>query len=164
LTLSVRYDDEGRLQWIRALDFRPDQARVPTLVAVLERALRDDFRANWGVRLRIAGDGEVVDVLPSVLCEPKLETYASMPFRPLGTQWEIQDYENARGRWHEVLVSLDELGRAGSVRMARSSMSRIMDEEILALARTAHYSPKLHDGIPVATIFGLKVRAPRRRD
>jgi TonB family protein len=159
--LSVRYGENGRLAWVRAIRTNVRQDRVFELERLLSESLAEEGPADWGVRIRVVG-GSVDAVLPSVVCPPEQGPLLSQPMRPVGTRGEFQEAWQARSRPLEVAVELDESGNIVALRVARSSGSRLLDQYALDVALTYRYHPRLHDGIGLPGVLPVRIRLSRR--
>lgn len=161
IDLSVRYGDEGRLAWVRAIHSNVAVERRMELERILSGGLSEEGPPDWGLRVRVIG-GRVDAVLPSVLCPPERGAVAGRTARPMGTPREVQEAAQTGGRQIEMDVGLDERGRVTGVHLRRSSGSRLMDEQALDVARAFRYQPKLHDGIGIPSVMPLRLRVRRR--
>lgn len=159
--VSVRYGDDGRLAWARAIGGTMVRPRVAELERMLGAALVEETTPDWGVRIRVVG-GEVDAVLPSVACPPERGALIARAVPPVGTDREVQEAWQARGRQLELEVGLDSGGRVMEVRLVRGSGSRLLDQYAQDLARAHRYYPKLHDGIGVPSRLAVRLQIPRR--
>lgn len=159
--LSVRYGEEGRLVWVRAIQSNVAVERRMELERILSGGLSEQGPPDWGLRVRVVG-GRVEDVLPSVVCPPERSAVSGPTARPMGTAREVQEAAQTGGRQIEMEVGLDERGRVTSVLLRRSSGSRLVDEQAVDLARAYRYEPKLHDGIGIPSVMPLRLRVRRR--
>jgi TonB family protein len=158
--LSVRYGDDGRLGWVRAIRTPRDASRVAELEQLLTASLQEEGPPDWGVRIRIVGGG-VEPLLPSVICPAERGVRHTQVLVPSPTTLERQEAWQARGREIEADVGLDAEGRVVNVRLMRSSGSRMYDQYVTDLVRSYQYEPKLHDGIGVAGVLRLRYRVAR---
>lgn len=162
VVLSVRYDGEGRLAWVRAIksSVLPDQ--VSALEGLLLASLNEQGPADWGVRLSVIG-GELSTAEPSILCpvEPRSEG-GRLPVAMPVTAREIWALEQVRGRRFPVQVTVDEQGRIMDVRFARVTGETAVEQFLLDWILATHYQPKLHDGIALAGTIEQTIYIPRR--
>jgi hypothetical protein len=159
--VSVRYGQDGRLAWTRAIRSNVAADRVAEVERLLLDGLFEEGPADWGVRVRLVGGG-IDAVLPSVMCLAEQGPAISHPPRPTASREEMREATwQARVRQMEVDVGLDETGRITEVYMARTSGSRLLDQYIIDLVRLHRYHPKLHDGIGVPSTLPFRVRIPR---
>jgi TonB family protein len=161
LDVSIRYDGNGRLAWVRRLRSTMAAGTAATLERVLTESLLDDGPPDWGVRVRMVG-GRVDAVLPSVLCPAVSGPLTGSTGRPIMDVRDRYDASLARGRSIELLVGLDEEGRVTGVQLARSSGSRVMDQYAVDVVRSTRFLPMLHDGYGVPTVMPVRFRVPTR--
>jgi TonB family protein len=157
--VSVRYGEDGALEWVRAMKATVDPDRTASLEAILLSAVDETGPPDWGVRLVVVA-GEVVDVLPSVLCEAE-RVAGGVPVRPMGTRAEMAELARALGRRFSVAVTLDEDGRVIGARMLQRSGSEILDQAVLHMAWDSRFAPKLHDGMGVVTELAIDIHYRR---
>lgn len=164
LTLSIRYDDEGRLGWVEAIE----SSSVPgERVAALERLLRTFMNErgppDWGVRLMVVG-GRFAGLEPSVICPAEIRRGGGGPVISLPrTQRGRRELAQARGRRFRVQISIDERGRVVDVRLPGVAGDRAVDQLLLDWAFATRFHPKLHDGLPLPTTVEQSVQIRRRR-
>lgn len=161
LELSIRYDDEGRLAWVRTLDATVTADRVAELERLIRSAVEENGPEDWGVRIRFVG-GAVETVLPSVICDPVRTSTAQVMSAPVGTSREMAELYSALRRRFTVRVALDERGRVLDARLPHSTGSRLLDQYVIDVARSSQYDPKLHDGVGIPSILDITVRYRRR--
>ena len=162
VVLSVRYADDGRLQWVRAIRSTVSGERTLALENLLFAGLDEAREPDWGVRVVVVG-GDVADVRPSVICEPGVRLPAMIQSGIGSDPRAYQAYQRIRGRRFPVQVSLDRDGRVTGARLVRSTHSQFIDEYIINYVWNSTFNPKLHDGMGVATTFELELFFPRRR-
>ena len=161
--LSVRYDEEGKLAWVHAIQSSLKADRVTPLEQLLLESMNEQGPTDWGVRVRVVG-GDVAGVEPSVICPAEPRTGLVGPVIPMPvTRDEIAAFQHARGRRFPMEISLDELGRIRGVRLARSSGMATVDQFLLDWVRNSTFHPKLHDGIRLATTLQRTVYIPNAR-
>lgn len=157
VVLSIRYGEEGQLDWVRALSFTAPPETVAELTRMLQQALTERWHQDSGVRLRVVA-GRVDAVLPSVVCEAyPIRRTLGQP-QTLITAQEYYEYSQVRGRRFDVLVTLDERGRVLDVRLPNPTGYHTVDQYLVEYPRDWEYEPRLHDGIPVPTTVRLSVR------
>ena len=161
VVLSVRYADDGQLQWVHAIRSTVTGERTLVLENLLFAGLDDAIQPDWGVRVLVVG-GDVVDVRPSVICEPEVELPAMIPSGIDTDPRAFRAYQQIRGRRIPVEVSLDRNGRVTNARLVRTTHSQYIDEYIVNYIWNSSFKAKLHDGIGVATTFELDLYFPRR--
>ena len=154
--VSLRYDEEGRLAWVRALETTMPAPRTAELERLIRGAVAEDGPAEWGIRMQFVG-GTIAGIEPSVVCQPERTGASGMVAEPLGTYREMSELYNTLGRQFDVQVRLDEQGRVMDARITRSSGSRLLDQYVIDLARASHYQPKLHDGIAIPSLLTIQV-------
>lgn len=162
VVLSIRYGDEGGLAWIRALHASIDSERVARLEDLLQASLHLDGPQDWGVRVRVAG-GDLAGVEPSIVCPADVRRGFRNPVALPTTSRDYHILNQARGREYPVLIALDERGGIMDVRLERPSGQYIVDQFIRDWVFATSFFPKLHDGIPVATVIRKTLYLPRRR-
>ncbi len=155
--LSLRYADDGRLDWVRVLSSTMAPVQTAELVHLLQESLVEDWRGGSGVQLRLVA-GRLDAVLPSVVCD-------AYPLRrlpgirlPMLTSREYVEYLENRGRRFDVLISLDEQGRVMDVQLPHPTGYHTIDQYLIEFPRDWEYAPRLHDGIPVSSTLRLSVR------
>lgn len=159
--LSIRYADDGKPHWVRAVRSTVDTARVAALEQLVLEAMVDSAAADWGVRVLVAG-GDVRDVAPSVICEPiRIRHTGTLENIPLSRE-VFRDLYALRGRPIPVQVMLDERGWVLGVELVRRTESHWVNQFIVDFVRNSRYEPKLHDGIGVATTYQFDLRFPTR--
>lgn len=163
LTLSIRYDDEGRLGWVEAIESSVPEARVAALEGLLRTFMNERGPPDWGVRLMVAG-GRFAGLEPSVICPAEIRRGAGGPVISLPrTQRGRQELAQARGRRFRVQISIDERGRVVDVRLPGVAGDRAVDQLLLDWAFATRFDPKLHDGLPLPTTVEQSVHIRRRR-
>lgn len=149
--LSARYDESGRLAWIRAIRASAPADPLARLEQALLSELNPDGPADWGFRMHIVG-GDVVSIAPSVRCPAELEDDSRVTISPPVAYGGLAR-DRLRGRPYRAWITIDERGRVTRVRMDATSGHRIGDEFITQYILRLTFVPQLHDGIPVqATI------------
>jgi TonB family protein len=159
--LSIRYADDGRIQWVEAFRSTVDLERVRALERLLLQALDETGPADWGVRVLVVG-GDVAGVAPSVICDPQRRAGPGIWATPPSNPEAIRDFYRARGRSLAVQVALDQRGRVEDVRLLDSTHSTWVDQYVLDYVRNSSFEPKLHDGLGVASVFEFQLRFRRR--
>lgn len=160
--LSVRYADDGELQWVRTVRSTIPEERADALERLVFGALDETVHPDWGVRILVVG-GDVADVTPSVICEPEVRLPATIPSGIGGDTRALSAYRRLVGRRISVRVTLDEAGRVMGARLVRSTQSQYIDEYIIDYVWNSVFEPKLHDGMGVVTTFEIDIHFPRRR-
>lgn len=158
--LSVLYGEDGRLEWVQPIESTVPVARLSELLRLLQAAMAEQWREDWGVRLRLVG-GDVDAVLPSVVCEAYPVHRVSATASPFLTQSDFLEYLDARGRVFDVMVDLDEDGRVRNVRLQHPTGYQGIDQYLRGIPWDWEFAPRLHDGIPVASTLRLTVRLDR---
>lgn len=157
LVVSIRYDLEGFLQWVRIADPERRDPALDELARLLEVAVPAQGSRAWGVRLLVRDDGKPLGVLPAVICEAV--QVSSMPTRlPLLSARDRAEVLRNRGRQMHVRVLVDAQGRVVETRLQASSGSYLLDDFALAYARGLAFDPRLHDGFPVDSWVTVDVR------
>lgn len=163
VVLSVRYDDDGRLAWVRAIDSSLAADRVVPLERLLMESLNEDGPPDWGVRVRVAG-GDVKGMAPSVICPPEPRRGLRQRITPLATsRRDLQALEQVRGRRFPIQISLDSGGGITGVRLGRSSGDSFVDQFLMDWVFGTKFEPKLHDGIRMAAVLEEEIIIPFRR-
>lgn len=163
VVLSVRYDVEGRLAWVRAIrsSLRPDA--VAALEGLLLSALYERGPADWGMRLSVIG-GELSAAEPSIRCPVEVDRGGGrMAIAGPVAEREFRAIEQVRGRRVPVQVTVDDQGRIMDVRLARSTGQAAVDQLLIDWVRATRFRPKLHDGIALAGTLEQEIYIPRRR-
>jgi TonB family protein len=158
--LSIRYDDGGRLEWVRALRATLPAGRVADLERLIFSNLLESGPADWGIRVRVIG-GDVAGAEPSVICRPEREVGGTLPMTPV-TARALQELYDVRGRRFGVIVTLDEQGRVMNAEIDRPTGYTSVDQYIMDLVRASRFEPKLHDGFGVATTYEFPIWFRRR--
>lgn len=162
-TFSVRYDEAGRLAWVRAIQSSLAPDRVAPIERVLLESLNERGPHDWGVRVRVVG-GDVVGMEPSIVCPAEPRT--GMPDRnvvPISTLREYQWLSRVRGRYYRMQITINEDGRPIEIRMERSTGERTLDHYLMEWIHQIDFHPKLHDGMRLASTFTKTVYVPRHR-
>jgi len=163
VVLSVRYDDQGRLAWVRAIEASLDPTRVVTLERLLMESLNEDGPIDWGVRVHVVG-GDVAGVEPSVICPPEPRKGLRQRVIPLVTSArDLAALEHARGRRYPIQIFLDHDGRITGVRLPRPSGDTVVDQFLMDWVFGTDFEPKLHDGIRLAAVVEDEIYIPIRR-
>lgn len=163
VVLSIRYDEEGRLAWVRTIRSTVTADAVVSLERLVLESMNERGPADWGLRLSVVG-GEYAGLEPSILCPPEIRrtggrTAIALPTSERG----FRALQRARGRRFRVEISIDERGRIMNVRLPRPSGQGEVDQFILDWVHATRFHPKLHDGIGVPTTFEQTIYLPRRR-
>lgn len=161
IELSVRYADDGELQWVQAIRSTVPEERTLALENLLFNGLDEGHERDWGVRVLVV-DGDVVDVTPSIICDPEVRLPGLIPSGIGNDPRAMRAYQQIRGRRIPVRVSLDRNGRVTNARLVRSTHSQYIDEYIINYIWNSSFKAKLHDGIGVATTFEVDLYFPRR--
>lgn len=163
VVLSIRYDDDGRLGWVRAIQSSVPAEAVASLERLVLESMHERGPADWGVRLTVVG-GAYAALEPSVLCPPQIQRTGGPGAVALPTSERgFRALERARGRRFRLLISIDERGRIMDVRLPQRSGEGVVDQFILDWAHATRFHPKLHDGIPLPATFEEIIYIPRRR-
>lgn len=163
VVLSVRYDEEGRLAWVRAIQSSLSGEDVASLEQLMLASLNERGPADWGVRLSVVG-GEYAGLEPSIVCPAEIRRngQASVVARPTSERG-YRALEGIRGRRYRVEISIDEQGRILNVRLPRTTGEGEVDQFLLDWAHATRFHPKLHDGLPLATTVVEVIHIRRRR-
>lgn len=151
LILSIRYGEEGGLDWVRAMVGARDLVGTAELERLVGSAVPDTGKPDWGVRLVLSGDGTPVRVLPAVTCAAVARSKIPTP-APMANRAERLEMQRAGNRRIEVRVRLDAMGRVLEAQITQSSGSRVLDDYALAAVRDTSFEPALHDGFPVPSV------------
>lgn len=160
--VSVRYDDEGRLAWVRAIQSSLEPGRS----GPIERLLRESFNEvgpeDWGVRVRVV-NGDIASVEPSIICqaEPR-DGLRDGAFVPISLE-ERRSLSRVRGRFFPVEISISEDGRPIYVRMDPSVGEGLLHHYLMQWIYKTTFHPKMHDGIRMASTYKKTVYVPRYR-
>ena len=157
VTLSVRYDHEGSVEWVREVGTATADGQ--RLVKEIASVLPATGRPAAGVRLRFSPD-QPPGVLPGIACEATLPPgarFISGP--PLGL-----DYSQLPRGGSAVRYTVDvSVGRDGhpsrAVVRGRSAVPGSIEAHLVGSAMAHRYLPALHDGFPVpgTYTYSLKV-------
>ena len=160
--ISVRYGDERRLVWARAIRSTLPPARTAALEQIVLEALDEVGRSDWGFRVVVV-DGDVAATSPSVLCPVDIRRgfrrAAAYPRTPSARA----TLQRIAGLPVTVLISLDEQGRVLHVELPQTTGNSSVDQFIIGQIMEVDFAPKLHDGIPLATTVRETFRIPRFR-
>lgn len=159
--LSIRYGDDGRLEWVEAIEATVDTHRVAALERLVLGTLEGYGQTDWGVRLLVVG-GDVVSVEPSVICDAERVGGSSIWSSSPNVQRALVEFFRVRGSRFPVRVTLDHQGRVLDVELIRSAYRRWVDQYIVDFVRNSMFDPKLHDGIGVASVVEIQLRLGRR--
>lgn len=163
VTFSVRYDEEGRLAWVRAIQSSVERARLDPLERLLLESFNEEGPTDWGVRVRVVG-GDIASVEPSVICPAEPRNAVRNPhIVPASTLREYQRVSGVRGRYFPLEITINEQGRAVHVRLARSTGAGMLDHYLMQWVQETDFHPKVHDGIRLASTFQKTVYVPRYR-
>ncbi len=163
VTISVRYDEQGRLSWVRAIQSSLAPGRIGTLERLLMESFNEAGPMDWGVRVRVVG-GDIASVEPSVICpaEPR-NTLRDPGVVPSSTLREYRRVSSIRGRFFPLEITINEDGRPIHVRMARSTGEGMLDHYLMQWIHDTEFHPKVHDGIRLASTFEKTIYVPRYR-
>ncbi len=157
--LSARYDDTGRLAWVRAIRSSIPASRYARLEQRLLSALNPEGPADWGFRIWVVG-GDVVGLTPSVRCPAELRAGVhDLVSSPVASSRRLET-RRIRGRPYRAWISLDERGRVTGMRMDATSGHRIEDEFLTQYLLSLTFDPQLHDGIPVPAVIRQTIYVP----
>lgn len=163
VVVSVRYGDDGHLEWVEAIRASLTPDRVEGLQRLLMASLNDTGPRDWGVRIRMVG-ADVLDLQPSVICQPEIIAGMRRPVVPLVTSGrDVRALERARGVRYPVEIFLDSRGRITGVRLPRPSGDAVVDQFLTDWALSTSFRPKLHDGIAMPAMVEQTLYIPRRR-
>lgn len=161
--VSVRYDDDGRLDWVQVIEASLTPDRVRGLESLLMASLNERGPQDWGIRLRVVG-GDVVDLEPSIICPPEVRAGLRRPVVPMVTSGrDIRALERARGIRYPIQIFVDSQGRITGVRLPRPSGEAVVDQFLTDWALSTSFHPKLHDGIAMPAVVEQTLYIPRRR-
>lgn len=158
--LSIRYGEDGRLVWARAITSTLAAERTSALERLVLGALPDTGPYDWGMRVFVVG-GDVTRVEPSVICEPErgaLTSLVGLPYTPSGRA----AFEQSRGFRFPVQVALDDRGRIMEVRLGRRTGHVEVDQFLVDYAQNSRFEPRLHDGIGIPSQFEFYIAIRRR--
>lgn len=158
--LSIRYGDDGRLDWVEPIRVTGGAGRVAELSNLVLEAVPGSGTPDWGVRVLVVG-GEVLRTEPSVICRARRVGGGSIWAADANVRYALADFFRSQGGRYPVRVALDEQGRVIDVALLRRTYSRWIDQFIIDYVRSSTFDPKLFDGIGVPTIFELQLRFPR---
>lgn len=165
VTLSVRYDAQGALEWVREVGgSSPAGQRLAKEVAGL---LTSAGRPATGVRLRFSPEGPPV-VVPAIACEAALPPgarFTSGP--PLGIDYSALPRGGGPTRY-TVDVSVGSDGHpVTAVIRGRSTAPGSIGAHLVSSAMAHRYLPALQDGFPVPGSYSyslkVQVRVTRTR-
>ncbi len=163
VVLSVRYDDQGRLAWVQAIESSLDPTRVATLERLFMESLNEAGPIDWGVRVHVVG-GDVAGLEPSVICPPEPRKGLRQRVIPLVTSArDLAALEHARGRRYPIQIFLDPDGRITGVRLPRPSGDTVVDQFLMDWVFGTDFEPKLHDGIRLSAVVEEEIYIPIRR-
>lgn len=163
VVVSVRYDDEGRLEWVQVIEASLSPDRVAGLERLLMESLNENGPRDWGVRLRLVG-GDLADLEPSVICPAEVVAGLRGPVVPMVTSsQDVRALNRARGVRYPVQIFVDSQGRISGVRLPRPSGDSVVDQFLTDWALSTSFRPKLHDGIPMPTVVEQTLYIPHRR-
>lgn len=161
--VSVRYDDDGRLDWVQVIEASLTADRVTGLERLLMTSLNERGPPDWGVRLRLIG-GDVADLQPSVICPPEVRAGLRRPVVPMVTSArDARALERARGIRYPIQIFIDSDGRITNVRLPRPSGDMVVDQFLTDWALSTSFRPKLHDGIAMPAVVEHNIYIPQRR-
>jgi hypothetical protein len=160
--VSVRYGEDGRLAWARAIRSTVPAERIAPLETLVLGAVREQGQPDWGFRMAVVG-GDLVATAPSVICPADLRRSIRRAVPMPRTRAALITLDRIQGQRFQVLISLDEQGRILHVRLPRSTGESSVDQYLINWVMEAEFHPKLHDGIPVATTIQETLTIPRRR-
>jgi hypothetical protein len=159
--LSIRYDLEGQIEWVYAIQSTLTEERTRALEQLVLEALTEPGDPDWGVRVRVIG-GDVAAIEPSIICPAEI---IDGPYRLTGfpvTAAGRSALYRARGLGFPVRISLDERGWILDARLLRRTGEGEADQFILEWARRLRFAPKKHDGIGIPTVVEELISIPRR--
>ncbi|MGK7313116.1 MAG: TonB family protein [Candidatus Longimicrobiales bacterium M2_2A_002] len=159
VTLSVRYDDEGRLAWVRPIASSVGPERTASIESVLFDSVIRDGPANWGFRLEVSEDR--AGVLPSVVCPVRIRQGVRRPVYPPRTLSARAAVDRLGGLPVELVIAVDERGRVVHVRLPRSTGDRGLDQYLIESVMEIDFFPRTHDGVPIPSTIRRSIRIPR---
>lgn len=163
VVVSVRYNDDGRLDWVEVIETSLTSDRVTGLERLLLASLNERGPQDWGVRIRLVG-GDVADLEPSVICQPEVRAGLRRPVVPMVTSGrDVRALERARGIRYPVQIFIDSQGRITNVRLPRPSGDTVVDQFLTDWALSTSFRPKLHDGIAMPAVVEQSLYIPQRR-
>ena len=159
LTLSVRYDDQGRLAWVRPVASSVGPERTASIESVLFDNVIRDGPASWGFRLKVSEDG--AEVLPSIVCPARIRQGVRRPVYPPRTVSARTAADRLGGLPVELVIAIDERGRVVHVRLPQSTGDRGLDEYLIESVMEIDFFPRTHDGVPIPTTIRRSIRIPQ---
>lgn len=158
--LSVRWADDGKLLWVEVIRSTLPLETVEPLASLLLESMVDSARADWGVRVWMAG-GDIAATAPSVICPPRPREFSTRIPR-VTDQRTLQGLIRLRGRRFPLEIRIDEYGSPMGVKLVRPTGSYAVDQYILEYAWRTSFWPKLHDGIAIPSTLMIEIEIPRR--
>lgn len=159
---SIRFTQEGQVQWVEAIDGELPQAQPDQLQQLVIRTIRNQPAAGqpWSLRLQIVSGGiDALRVGRSETCPvERIMTSASRIAKGVATMSMDDLADLQRAGPFRVGVWVGASGQVLNIEMLQSSGSRIQDEMALKAARDGKYLPALVDGIPVAAQYEIRSR------
>lgn len=158
--VSIRYGDDGRLDWVEPIRATGGAGRVGELTNLILEAVPGSGTPDWGIRVLVVG-GEVLRTEPSVVCRAQRVGGGSIWAADANVRYALGNFFRSQGGRFPVLVALDEQGRVMDVVLMRRTYNRWIDQFIIDYVRSSTFDAKLFDGIGVPTTFELQLRFPR---
>lgn len=155
VALSIRYDDDGRLDWVRPIPFAEGPAH--RLASAVRDAAPPSRAAALGVRLLYA-PGEPARVLPGVICDAAPEDPSAIAAAGRGrVDMGIKPLSKSGRLKYIVRVRVAPDGSPIRAELAPTSAHQGNIGQLLrAAAMDQRYRPALHDGFPVAGLYTLE--------
>ena len=159
LTLSVRYDDQGRLAWVRPVASSVGPERTASIESVLFDNVIRDGPPGWGFRLKVSEDG--AEVLPSIVCPARIRQGVRRPVYPPRTMSARSAADRLGGLPVELVIAIDERGRVVHVRLPQSTGDRGLDQYLIESVMEIDFFPRTHDGVPIPSTIRRSIRIPK---
>lgn len=158
VTLSVRYDEQGRLVWVRPIASTVGPERTESIEAVLFDNVLRDGPSHWGFRLKIGEDR--AEVLPSIVCPVRVRQGIRRPVYPPRTVSARTAADRLGGLPVQLEIAIDERGRVVHVRLPQSTGDRGLDQYLIESVMEIDFFPRTHDGVPVPSTIRRSIRIP----
>lgn len=159
VTLSVRYDDQGRLAWVRPIASSVGPERTASIESVLFDNVVRDGPGNWGFRLKVSEDR--AEVLPSIVCPARVRQGVRRPVYPPRTVSARAAVDRLAGLPVELVIAIDERGRVIRAALPRSTGDRGLDQYLVESVMEIDFFPRTHDGVAIPTTIRRSIRVPR---
>lgn len=158
--ISVRYGDEGALEWVRPLTASPAAGELARSLAASVPA---EAGPGTGFRFRLR-PGASPEALPGVTC-PVEHTRARQVLSAALRSVSFSDMQAvAQGKLEfDLEVQVDPTGRPLDTRVRRGrGQAPAIERAVGDAAMRERYLPALHDGFPVIGTYTFEVRLETR--